>query len=603
MNPLGTVSGDRAQRQAALDPTRSFLVQAPAGSGKTELLIQRYLRLLAVVREPEEVLAITFTRKAAAEMRSRVLEALARARQGLCPEAEHLRLGYELAREVVARDAQRGWGLAEQPERLRVGTIDSLNAWLAGRTPLSAGTAAQRRVSEAPDELYAEAARGLLEFLGEEGETAAQLRCLLEHCDNRAERLVQLVADMLARRDQWLRHTGPGLAGDAQRAGLEAALERLVEIHLAEAAQRLPADCHELLAGLLARAAARRRAAGETQPLPWAGSEGFPQPVAAELPRWRSLAATLLTGRGDWRKPGGIDRRLGFPPDAGEDKRAMQAVLERCAADEALRAALRDVRSLPDPRYSDGQWEVLRSLLALLPLAVALLQEVFRRRGCSDFSQVAAEALQGLAAEEAPGDLALIMDHRLSHLLLDEYQDTSRSQYDLLCRLTAGWEPGDGRSVFLVGDPMQSIYRFREAEVGIYLQTREQGLGGLPLEFLRLATNYRADPALVDWCNRVFPRLLPGSDEPRSGAVSYAASIAARGPEAGAGVHWHLHALGDRDAEAADVVLAIREALARWPDGRIGILVRSRAHAAHIAPRLRREGIAFTAPDLERLAD
>jgi len=224
VNPLGTVSGDRAQRQAALDPTRSFLVQAPAGSGKTELLIQRYLRLLAVVREPEEVLAITFTRKAAAEMRSRVLEALARARQGLCPEAEHLRLGYELAREVVARDAQRGWGLAEQPERLRVGTIDSLNAWLAGRTPLSAGTAAQRRVSEAPDELYAEAARGLLEFLGEEGETAAQLRCLLEHCDNRAERLVQLVADMLARRDQWLRHTGPGLAGDAQRAGLEAAL-------------------------------------------------------------------------------------------------------------------------------------------------------------------------------------------------------------------------------------------------------------------------------------------------------------------------------------------------------------------------------------------
>src|SRR5258706_4073838 len=117
---------DEPQRRAALDPTQSFIVRAPAGSGKTELLIQRFLRLLAIVKKPEAIVAITFTRKAAGEMLDRILVALRDAKAGRPVNRPHLEITRDLAQQVLQRDRELGWDLLEHRGRLRVQTIDSL---------------------------------------------------------------------------------------------------------------------------------------------------------------------------------------------------------------------------------------------------------------------------------------------------------------------------------------------------------------------------------------------------------------------------------------------------------------------------------------------
>ena len=117
---------DEVIRERALNPQESFIVQAPAGSGKTSLLTQRFLSLLAHVEEvPEEILAITFTRKSAQEMRSRILTALELALEQDITDDLYQQKNQLLARKVLACDNKAKWNLLENPKRLKIHTIDA----------------------------------------------------------------------------------------------------------------------------------------------------------------------------------------------------------------------------------------------------------------------------------------------------------------------------------------------------------------------------------------------------------------------------------------------------------------------------------------------
>ncbi len=498
---------DARQRETALDPARSFIVQAPAGSGKTSLLVARYLKLLGAARRPEEVLAITFTRKAAAEMRNRVLAELADAR--------------------------------EIAHRLRIETIDAFCMSLARQLPVPAQFGVPPGIAEDARDLYREAAARVVASL----EQAAVVR-LLAHLDNNVSNATAMLVSMLARRDQWLRKTGAA----PTRAELEAALagerRRLIE----RAAKLLPKE-----PGVVP-----------------AGSGGDPLV---------GLALSVLTKSGQWRQ---------------RPNSAPRAFL----GNELLRKALFCLHFLPPERYEDAQWDVLEAMLALLPLAVAELRLVFAARGRADFTEIAQGAVRALGTPDEPTDLALALDYRIRHILVDEFQDTSISQWELLERLTAGWEPDDGRTLFVVGDPMQSIYRFREAEVGLFLRARREGLPNVKLEPIRLETNFRSQAGIVEWVNASFPRILPAEEDETSGAVPYSPAVAH--PEnralAGEAVSWHTPE--DHEAEAALVAM-----LAKQAGPGCALLVRNRFALAEIVPALKTAGARFRAIEIEHLGE
>jgi ATP-dependent exoDNAse (exonuclease V) beta subunit len=172
----------------------------------------------------------------------------------------------------------------------------------------------------------------------------------------------------------------------------------------------------------------------------------------------------------------------------------------------------------------------------------------------------------------------------------------------LLERLTEGWQRGDGRTLFVVGDPMQSIYRFREAEVGLFLRAQRHGIGTVPLEPLALSANFRSRAGIVEWVNDSFSSVFPETEDMACGAVRYAPAAAVHPPGDGPAVCCHPHANRDDAGEAQRVVDLVSEALARG-DASIAILVRSRPHLAHILPALRQAGLRYLAQEIDPLAE
>jgi len=611
LNTLDLNEMDTLNRVRALE-LASFIVEAPAGAGKTELLTQRYLKLLATVNEPEEIIALTFTNKAAAEMRNRILLSLENAQNQTIETAAHKLKTRELANAALLQSNTKSWDIINQPSRLRILTIDALCSSLTRQMPLLSKFGGQPAVSDDTDSHYIEASRRAIAHITHETKPDETVTIALSYLDNNSEKLAELLAKMLARRDQWLPHAVDLHSKDIEEVSQNTAvaLQYLIAENLQVVLDTLTSRVQSLLIPIARYAASNLEADAEIAPL-----RDWQQPLIAEaecLPEWQALANFLVTkSERTFRKS--LNKNIGFPatPEGKTYKEAYSEIVNSLENSQVIASVL-DLPALAN--IAENQ-EIIKALTRLLILAERHLWIVFQAAGEVDFVAIAQSAQLALENEQGATDLALKLDYKISHLLIDEFQDTSPVQTRLIEKLIEGWQPDDGRTLFCVGDPMQSIYRFRKADVSLFLQASEFGIGHLPLTRLQLSRNNRSHPAVVDWINNAFKQVFPANDNINQGAISYRKFTATRPTVAGEGVTLHPLILELADQEesqkadlkqieanyVADLIVKLRSESGTHQN--IAVLVRSRSHLKELVSEIRRNhpALKFQAVEIEHL--
>ena len=479
---------DAYARAIAIDPTRNVALEASAGTGKTRVLVDRYVGLLVSGVKPRNILAITFTRKAAAEMRQRILA--------------------ELSRRQRDGSLDRGlWReLRENITDISISTIDAFCLTLLREFPLEAGidpgfdladeTETPRLVGEALDRtlriaraqtidspemalLFAQLGEyrlrhGLARLLDRRLVADEALNRFLRHHAHSQSGIQSAVADLLSR----LRSAFASLPG-----GLDSFLRsgpRHPDFEL------LTRDVRELLSDA-------------------ALSPGI---VQALLERVRDH---LLTQDGEPRK------RMPYRKDEFRSARDYQSHLAAVAAlapylVDAFGQYRRDINAV-----------VARAVRRVFSIALQQYEAVLRKNGVLDFSAVLERTLALLAQMDEFSRSRYKLEARYQHVLVDEFQDTSRAQWDLVELLVRSWSEGLGLigsdrppTVFIVGDRKQSIYGFRDAEVTVLDEAARYIEALRPLGQVRTAItrSFRSVRELLAFANDLFAMVEKTAERP-----------------------------------------------------------------------------------------
>ncbi|MEO6278487.1 UvrD-helicase domain-containing protein [Roseateles sp.] len=567
----------------ACDPARSAVVEACAGAGKTWMLVSRILRALLAGAAPQEIVAITFTRKAAGEMRERLLEWLAE----FAAASEARRVAELIARGMTEAEARaaapRLAGL--QDELLRAGRsveIRTFHGWfsqLLRAAPLAVlqaeGLSAELQLIEDEAELMPALWRRFHGRVLADTELASAFQCLTETRGRHNLR-------------EWLL----------------AAFNKRVELRLAVRAGVLAGSLPDVAEPLAALAPWRPRLAALAVTL-GTSSKLTPQKAATALEQALALAdaaafpalwAALFT------KTGTAKKGLGDST----------AQLDACAALEAIAA---------DIAQHEASIEHAR-MARLSEVLVAEFEALKRERGLVDMNDLERGALALLSKPELAGWVQQKLDARVRHLLIDEFQDTSPLQWQAL----HGWlgayaGAGGGQiAVFIVGDPKQSIYRFRRAEPRVFAAAGDFVRDGLAGVTLACDHTRRNAPEVLAAVNAAFTAQMPGfrPHTTEQGTDAAAGLFTLDGPplvDAAAEAdpdRWRPSLtearveaeIARRAPECERVARAIRALLAEGLRPRdVFVLARKRAPLRQMAEALLAAGIPHVAPEDNRLAD
>jgi len=484
----------------ACDPTRSVVVEACAGSGKTWLLVSRIVRLLLAGAQPGEIVALTFTRRAAQEMRQRLLaelRELARADDTAVVDAL-VRRG--LAPAEAPRWVGAARGLFERVTTARVAvTLDTFHGWfwqLVARAPLGSGVPFAPTLLEAADRLRSDAWLHCMAALlrPEHAAERAAWETLVDELGDYAAR--QMLLEMLARRAEWWSYAAAHADSVAQALAVFGA-----------ASGDDPAAA--------VRAEPFVAAVRDLEPL-WRAATALKtaQSAAERAQHWLAARATdpesdldaacalLLTKE---RTPTRALAPEKIAPKLG-------SAAERARYAHAHQTALAALTDLLDARQVWRARRINAAGLACGALLIEQYQLLKAREHAVDFTDVEWHAHRLLADSEQAAYMQARLDARCRHLLLDEFQDTNALQWQTLQHWLAAYGPveGDGApadrpTVFVVGDPKQSIYRFRRAEPRVFDAALELLTRDYAATHLRTNVTRRNAPAVVAALNAVMP--------------------------------------------------------------------------------------------------
>ncbi|QCQ21864.1 UvrD-helicase domain-containing protein [Desulfoglaeba alkanexedens] len=599
---------DAAERRRAWSPDESFHLEAPAGSGKTSILTGRYLNLLARVRHPQNILALTFTNKAAAEMQERILGFLRMAQKGERPKNDHELELYILAEKALAKHRDRREILFSAGV-LRIQTFHAFCYHLVTQAPLEADLPPGSRLLDENEQrrwLTETIDRTLLDLLERNPQDPHRqaLENRLLFLNNQWPLLVREIETLMARREFVADLAALGDTNEIRRMVLRRT-RLLVEAELADLER-------EFLASSLGLAWHRLREllAASRAPVLDTLPEAPPGADWEELPGWHTIAETFLTKQGTLRQRFGP--ATGFP--RGFSKSEAAAWIGDLPPH--IVEALHRIRELPLQGGTPVDVESLRDLLLVFHAVLKDYNDQCRRQRVVDFSALETAALR-LFEAASPSDLQLLLDHQIHHILVDEFQDTSFNQWRLLQGLCAEWPQDGSRTLFMVGDPKQSIYGFRKAEVRLFLEAKNglplDRFRRLPLENLTLRTNFRSTRRLIEWCNHLFGRTVMAEPRPEADEVPFVAAAPAphrmNEPPGGEPVRLALFARFP-DPEAArrreaswigSQVRKIRET--KGPDHTVGILLFARTHLAVYLEALHQRGIQVQVAEGFRLME
>lgn len=598
---------DQNARTQATNTTTSAIVRAPAGSGKTYLLATRLVALLCQVDTPEDVLALTFGKKATEEIQKRVLSWLAQANGTDTTEAKDYP---DVVEDLLVKDKKHNWCLLDNPERLHIKTIDAFCQYIVGHDffHYSKGfalvDASSSIYTHAVDTLLAEANQTTTQR--DVSQQATQLvvdAVMLFHGD--IDALRTFLVSALRKRDSWLSSIAPFVSNDTIALDTFATEQEQAITALWTRAMGTVRDClraYHHLPTIMQLACDYLQIKNTDAPLAkWRSGKCFPKSQVAN--DWRLFAELLLTKQHKWRKK--IDVSIGMPPASDaygkqekykQAKQQLKELLEHMASSphaETLKHCLRILQLLPTDYTQQTHAKVLR-MMRLLYMAYVYLQASFREQRKIDYTAIATEAHTLLRQDEEC--LRTISGH-YKHLLVDEFQDTSFTQLALLQCLTSEWQQNEN-TVFFVGDPMQSIYAFREAQVATFLCVWKHGWSHFTVQRLTLSVNFRTQAHLVDWCNQAMTQLFDNTNaelDDLFNSINYSPATASKPANTTTQAIYYVTsdcADVDADASMAYMVTAELNQLTQTidPQATIAILTRKTKQARALLPALEQSG-------------